>query len=759
MTAVVLVLSLSILGLAVAAYLLRWLVALPTGDADMNRVAGLVRDAAESFSRRQAGTLGALAALFGGALFLAYGLRTSRADPVGGLELGVWLVVSFAFGAASAIVLGQFATSVAARASIRTASAARRSIDAVLRSGTRAGALLGLAGAGLSTLTTTLLCVAVLAYHGFFGSEGPAALALAPFLPILVLGHALGASFTALLGQLSAGTFAKGADMGADLGARDVGLDDDDVDNPAAVANLAGDCVGDCAGNAMSAFAGAAIEDVAAMLALALVYTHDHSVRSPLGLLLLPLLSRTFSILGTAFGAMIVQTDDREDPSSPLLRGFAVAALVQAVGFGGVVQWILPERRIALLGGAALGLAAAVFTVVWLHITTLPRFRTVREVADSARGGATLGIVQGLGQGLSAGVWPVVALGAALGGAHALGRAYGGVAGPLLAVTGVSIGFVGSSTFLLALQGSASIVDVASGIVAMTIDDRRDVRSRLLMLDSSGTAHRASSRALAACAAVPSVFLWLETLGGEWARRASIPDASPFAARTLGALLGATAGGLLVAWLLAKSLGGVARSARRILDEGRRQQRDRALDAPANAPADAPPATPRPRPSRLSSKPEPVHRSPGGVDYGPCTEMAARHALRQMVLPGLVAVIIPIALIVGLRLLESEDKGHRAIGSVASLIVAATVAGVLGALFAAGVGGAWGNAKKYILTGAHGGRLLVDETGARAENPTFVAAVVGDTLGDPLKDVAVPTVLVLVKMLPVLALVLLPLLL
>jgi K(+)-stimulated pyrophosphate-energized sodium pump len=129
-----------------------------------------------------------------------------------------------------------------------------------------------------------------------------------------------------------------------------------------------------------------------------------------------------------------------------------------------------------------------------------------------------------------------------------------------------------------------------------------------------------------------------------------------------------------------------------------------------------------------------------------------------MVLLGLGAIIGPVILIVGLRLWESEDKG-RAVGSVASLIVAATVAGVLGALFAIGAGGVWGNAKKYIVTGAHGGRLLVDETGARAENPTFVASVIGDTVGDPLKDVAVPVILVFVQMLPLLALVLLPLLL
>ncbi len=751
MTELVVVLFLSIVGLGVAAYLVRWLLGLPAGDTDMNGVASLVREAAETFSRRQGGTTAALGALVGGALFLAYGLRPSVADPVNGLELGVWLLVSFGIGATSAIGVAQAATYLSTRGAIRTASAARRSVDAALRAAARSGTALALVAGSVSTLTVGCLYLGVLAYHGALGSEPARALHVVPHIPLLLVGHALGASFVGMLGQLSGGIFSKGADIGSDLGARDAGLDDDAADNPAIVANLAGDCAGTCASAATSAFAGASLEDAAAMLALALVYAADAGVRSPFAILLLPLLSRSFSILGCAFGALIVRTDDRESPQSPLLRGFVVAVIMHVVGLAGAIEWLLPSHRTALLAGGAMGLVVAAIVVPWTYFVTSPRFRSVRDVAEASRGGATLGLLTGAGQSLSLLVWPVAAVSAGLVAAEAYGRHRGGPGGELLAVAGLLIGMVGSATFLLALEGMSAIVDAASGIVAMTVGrDRRDVRGRLVLLDGPGASHRAASRALGAAATLPAGYLALHVVGREWWRRAAehagtaglSPPNDPSASTLLGLpiIAGVVLGLGLVIWFFSRCVLAVMRAARRVLEEVRRQLRDR-------------PKFPDPQASRAKE----TRKST--VDYGPCIEIAARHALRQMVVPGLTAVAVPVALIAGLRLLESEDIGQSAVGSVASLIVAATAAGVLGALFAASAGGAWGNAKKYIVTGAHGGRLLVDETGARAENPTFVASVVGDTVGDPLKDVAIPFVLVLVKMLPVLALVLLPLLL
>jgi len=418
------------------------------------------------------------------------------------------------------------------------------------------------------------------------------------------------------------------------------------------------------------------------------------------------------------------------------VRGLLVAAVLHAVGLVGAIEWLLPDRRTPLLAGALIGISVAAVVVGWAHAVTTSRFQPVRDVAEASRGGPTLGLLAGIGSGLGNAVWPVVALfGGALT-ARYIGQASGTPSGELLAVAGLLVGLVGTCPFLLSLEAGAAAVDAASGIVTMTVGrDRPDVRGRLLVLDGYGATHRAESRAVAAASALPAMVILLEVTLSEWGRR-SAPEgiaALPPLSSPLTLAFGAVLGGLSVIVVSGRVVVGVLRSARRILEEVRRQLRDRTI------------AKDEPRPGR-------------SVDYGPCCEMATRYGLRQMVLLGLGAILGPVILIVGLRLWESGDKG-RAVGSVASLIVAATVAGVLGALFAIGAGGVWGNAKKYIVTGAHGGRLLVDETGARAENPTFVASVIGDTVGDPLKDVAVPVILVFVQMLPLLALVLLPLLL
>jgi K(+)-stimulated pyrophosphate-energized sodium pump len=575
---------------------------------------------------------------------------------------------------------------------------------------------------------------AILFYPAALGYRPPRALAVTPTLPFLLVGHPLGAAFAALLGQLSGGTFAKGADVGADVGAREMGLDDDDPQNPATIAELAGDCAGDCAARATLALGSSAVLDVGAMLALGAVFAGDSGLKSALALTLLPILGRAFSVLGAAFGAFVVRTDDREGPVAPFVRGQVVATALHAVGTAGAAWWLVPERATPLLAAGAVGVALAASLALLTHYQTLSRFRPVRDLADASRAGSPLTLTGGFAAGLDAAVVPLGLVAIALVLAHAIGRAWGGPAGEALALAALGLGLAGSGGFGASLEAAATIADAASGIVELTVGrDRRDVRGRLLVLDTTGNSFETGSRIGTATLALVVAPLYV----GALTRLASPHGASTVALSGLGPYVAAVAGVGLVGWLFARSLAGVARCARRVLEEVRRQLRDRPSPDPAS------------RALRRASGAPP--------DYGPCIETTSRFALRHMVLPGLSAVGIPTLLSLVLRLSESGDKGEIAVGSVASLIVAATVAGVLGALLSASAGGAWGNAKKYIVTGAHGGPLLVDETGARAENPTFYAAVVGDTVGDPMKDAAVPAVLVLIHMLPVLALVLLPL--
>src|SRR4051812_5316728 len=357
MTELALTVAIGVLGLAFAAYLARWVLACPAGDGEMARVARLVRGAAESFFRKQSSTIGAVSAVLGGAIFLAYGLlrRAGDGDPVPALELGVWLTLSFALGAAGSVASGQVATWIATRTAIRAAFGVRRSTDLAVQIALRGGAVSGLFVTSASLIGLAGLFAAVLAYKGGFGAEPAAALRLAPKIPFMIAGYALGASFAALLAQLGGGTFAKAADIGADLGGKDLGLGEDDPENPAVVADLAGDIVGDCAGRGAGIFEATVAENLGAMLAGALIWRDNPRVESVLSIMLFPLVTRAFGVIAAIFGVMVVRTDDREDPRSALARGLWVTAVLHAVGFAGAAKWLLGAHWVRFLACGAIG--------------------------------------------------------------------------------------------------------------------------------------------------------------------------------------------------------------------------------------------------------------------------------------------------------------------------------------------------------------------------------------------------------------------
>jgi K(+)-stimulated pyrophosphate-energized sodium pump len=766
MTELALILAFGVLGLAFAAYLARWVLACPPandggppaaappgirpqipppaspGDREMARIAGLTRGAAEAFFRKQSTTILAVSAVLGGAIFLAYGLlrRAGDADPVPALELGVWLTLSFALGAAGSVAAGQVAVWIAVRTGIRTAAGVRRSTDRAVQIALRGGAVSGLFVTSAALLGQAGLFAAVLAYKGGFGADPAAALRLAPKVPFMVAGYALGASFAALLARLGGGTFAKAADIGADLGGKDLGLREDDVQNPAVIADLAGDIVGDCAGSAAGIFEATVAENLGAMLAGALLYRDNARLTSVLSVMLFPLVTRAFGVVAAMFGVMVVRTDDREDPRSALARGLYVTALLHAVGFAGAAKWLLGASWLHFLACGVLGIGA---TVAFLHVTeyyTEHRYRPVRELAEGARGGPTLALLFGLSVGLEGAVVPMGGLLAVIFAAFQLGDRTGLVHGGLYGTAIATMGMLGPAAYLLAMDAFGPIVDNAAGIVEMTVArERPDVRGRTVVLDAVGNTVKAFTKAWAGGAAALGSMLLVAAYLDEVRRRLStapgggnVPSPAARGEMVLHVdrpevFLGAVVGILLVLWLASRCIVGVARPARRLMDEVRRQLKDR--------PADFVP------------------------DHEACIDVVSRAALRHMLAPAVVAVLapgVPVVVGVALRFARPEDNPLVLADSVAALVLAGTIAGVLGSLLLGYAGGAWDNAKKYIATGAHGGRHLVDESGARVDNPTYAAALVGDTLGDPLKDLAGPAMHVLVKMLPVITIVFLP---
>jgi K(+)-stimulated pyrophosphate-energized sodium pump len=733
MTELGLIIGISLLGLAFAAYLSRWVLACPTGEGDMPKVASRIRAAAELFFRGLRSTILAVSAVLGGGIFLAYGLvrRQAEAEPVGALELGVWLTLSFALGAASAVAAAQVATWISTRANVRAASGARRSLDHALQIAIRGGAVSGLFAISLGLVGLGGLFAAVFAYKGGFGADPGPALALAPSIPFMIAGYALGATFAALLAELGGGAFAKSADVGADLAGKELNFTEDDSRNPASIADLAGDCAGECAGRASGMLASAVAENLGAMLIAASVFRRNEGIPGVLSIMLFPLVTRAFGVLAAMFGVMVVRTDDREDPMNALARGLYVTALLGAVGAAGAAKWLLGRHWVAFFGAAAIGIVTGVVLLFVVQYHTEHKHRPVREIAESARAGASLAILRGVSVGLESALVQLVLVAATTAGAHVLGARTGLEGGGILGVAVALMGMLGTAAYSLAMDGFGPIIDSAGGIVEMTIArDRPDVRGRTVLLDAVGNTAKALTKVYAAAGAVLATTLLVSAWMDETRRRAAAGAARP--AESMAVLhvgrpevyLSAVVGIGLVLWFMARCIASVARAARRVLDEARRQ-----LNA---------------RPA--SSLP----------DHEACVELVSRAALGHMIAPALIAAALPIAVGLGLRFAGTGDNPLAVVDAVAALIMAATIAGVLGALLLGNAGGAWDNAKKYIVTGAHGGRYLVDETGARIDNPTYTAAVVGDTVGDPLKDAAGPAIHVLVKMLPVVTIVFLP---
>jgi K(+)-stimulated pyrophosphate-energized sodium pump len=564
-------------------------------------------------------------------------------------------------------------------------------------------------------------------------------LRLAPSIPFLIAGLALGASFAALLARLGSGVFAKAADLAADLAGMEFGIGEDDRKNPAVIADLAGDVVGGGAARGAGLFEATVAETLAAMIIGGMVYRDNPRLPSVLALLLFPLVTRAFGLVAAMFGVMVVRTDDREDPRSALSRGLYVTCVLHAVGFAGASKWLLADAWLLFFACGVIGMVAGGGMLVISQYFTEHRFRPIRELAEAARAGPTFAILHGVSIGLDSAICSVVVVATCGFGAFRLGTESDLVHGGLLGIAVATMGMLGPAAYVLAMDAFGPIADNAAGIIETSLGrDRLDVRGRTAFLDAVGNTVKTFTSAWSSGAAGLSSFLLVAGYLDESRRRLGydIPATGRAAAIMIARpapsvffdrpeMVFAVIMGIGVAlWLVSRAVIGAARGARRVLDEVRRQLKDR--------------------------PPEFV------PDHEACLELISGVALRHMIAPAVVAAAAPVVVGVALRFARAGDNPLRVADSVAVMVMAGTIAGVLGSFLLGNAGGTWDNAKKYIATGAHGGRHIVDDSGARVDNPTYGAALVGDSVGDPLKDVAGPAMHVLAKMLPVVAIVFLP---
>jgi K(+)-stimulated pyrophosphate-energized sodium pump len=727
---VILILGISVASLAVAGWLARWVLSKDTGTKEMRTISDAIKEGAEAFLRRQNRTIVILAAALAAVIFLLYGFVRGHHefDPVGSrLAMATWITISFAFGAACSVVAGYVGMWVSIRTNIRTASAARTSLNDALRVALRGGAVSGLFVVAMSLLGVGGLYALVEAVTDVPPEK----------IPLLIVGYGFGASFVALFAQLGGGIYTKAADVGADLvGKVEAGIPEDDPRNPAVIADLVGDNVGDCAGRGADLFESTAAENIGAMILGATLAMLAEKANMPfaagvVGVMLFPLVARAFGLLAAIVGILVVRTDEDADPMAALNRGYAVTAVLAIGGFGVATKWLLanpaaPNAWWMFFLCGVIGVLTS-WAFVWItQYYTEYRYRPVREIAQASVTGPATNIISGIAIGLECTLLPVLTISVAILSSYKLGAAaiaHGGLFGTAVA----TMGMLGTAAYILAMDTFGPITDNAGGIVEMS-GQPEAIRKKTDRLDSVGNTTKALTKGYAIGSAALAAFLLFSAYMDEVRLYLGAAEGSKVFQTVdiakpeifIGALLGA----MLVFFFSALAIKAVGRAAQSVIEDVRAQFRE--------------------KPGIMEGTEKP--------DYARCVDLVTAGALRQMILPGLVAVGTPIAVGLAFRVFITGADRTIAAEAVAALLMVGTIAGILMATFLNNGGGAWDNAKKYIETG----EFVVDGRVIGKKSESHKAAVVGDTVGDPFKDTAGPSLHVLIKLLATITLVLAP---
>ena len=379
----------SVGSLFVAGYLISWVLKKDTGTPAMREISNAIKEGAEAFLRRQNTTILFLAAMLAALIFVLYGFVRSHHDfdPVpSALRLAFWTTLSFLLGAACSVVAGYIGMWISIRSNIRTAAAARTSLNDALRIALRGGAVSGL----------FVVAMSLFGVGGLYWLVSRFTAVPQPQIPLLIVGYGFGASFVALFAQLGGGIYTKAADVGADLvGKVEAGIPEDDPRNPAVIADLVGDNVGDCAGRGADLFESTAAENIGAMILGATLAAASERAgmgfaAGIVGVMLFPLVARAFGLLASIAGIFFVRTREDRDPMQALNRGYYVAATLAIAGFFLATRWLLFNRSApdAWWKFFLCGIIGVLTSVAFVYITqyyTEYRYRPVREIANASQ--------------------------------------------------------------------------------------------------------------------------------------------------------------------------------------------------------------------------------------------------------------------------------------------------------------------------------------------------------------------------------------
>ncbi|MDR0778579.1 MAG: sodium-translocating pyrophosphatase [Methanomassiliicoccaceae archaeon] len=701
----------AVIAMVFALYFYRDIFSKDTGTPEMQKISNAIREGAMAYLARQYKTIGIISVILAAILGIAGALEAFG-------DSDKWTIaLAFLIGAGFSILSGYIGMYISVNANIRTASAARRSLGEAFRCSFRGGAISGIAVATLSLLGVFTL---VVLFDAFFGGN-------MTFTLETIIGYAFGASFAALFAQLGGGIYTKAADVGADLvGKVEAGIPEDDPRNPAVIADLVGDNVGDCAGRGADIFESTAAEIIGAMVIGLAVTKLAPSMGQEW--LFFPLVLIAFGLIASLVGIFVVRMkNDETDLYRTLNLGYYVTAILIVASLVFLTWYMLPEDTwYYFLGCGLIGIGLGIAIIYITQYYTAGSHRPVKQIAKASETGPATNVIEGIAMGLETTVMPVIAIILAIIGTYVLGSMAG--VGPqeefMFGIYGTAVGTIAmlaSSAFILAEDTFGPITDNAGGIAEMS-NQPKEVRNRTDKLDSAGNTTKALTKGYAMGSAALAAFLlfaaYFEIVAIKQSQKTGV-DVSLYDifighGVNIGnpvIFVGALLGGMLVFFFAALAIRAVGTAAGAMIENVRTQFRN--------------------NPGIMEGTSEP--------DYAQCVDIATRGALKAMVLPALLPILVPVTFGLLYRFAFPEHAPY----AVGALIMVGTIVGILMANFLNNGGGAWDNAKKYIEEGNHGGK----------GSPTHAAAVVGDTIGDPFKDTAGPSIHVLVKLLATISLV------
>lgn len=693
----------AIIGMCVALYLARWVLAQDPGSDKMNSISVKIQTGAAAFLKSEYKMLAVFVVVV--AVLMA-------------VALSPWTALAFITGGILSACAGYAGMFVATRANTRTTHAAETSVAAALKVSFRSGLTMGLCVASFALFGLSLWLIAMVFSNVTSINVTGAIIDLIHTNVGMVEGFATGASAVALFARVGGGIYTKAADVGADLvGKVEAGIPEDDPRNPATIADNVGDNVGDVAGmgaDLFESYTGSIISPT--ILAITMASLGYFMGVDILWSILVPVMIAACGIITSVIGLTAVRTSENADSaalSKALNRGTYLAAIIEivaifAIFFAWQNQTVAGNQPLWLFGSVVCGLVAGLAIGKVTEYYTSDSYKPVKKIAEDSETGAATNIIQGISTGFMSTVIPIILIAAAIIAAYSFGNlafpnAHGEIAVGLFGVALAATGMLSNTAITIGVDAYGPVADNAGGIAEMALLPE-EIRDRTDSLDSVGNTTAAIAKGFAiASAGLSAISLFVSY-------QVTMHHAFPTFSLTLNdpmIIAGLFVGAMVPFMFAALTMGAVSEAAHAMVEEVRRQFRE--------------------IPGIMEYKNEP--------EYDNCVAISTQSALKKMLLPGTLALVVPIVI------------GCISPAMLGGFLAGAVATGMLLAIFMSNAGGAWDNAKKYIEGGNHGGK------GSEAHR----AAVVGDTVGDPFKDTSGPSMNILINLMTMVSLTFSPL--